>query len=128
MNILDRIIAMGKFIINKFWWIGLIIIIYIFVIGPIMENKRRQKYENDSYCATVAYTIGRTKGRISEYKYIYYVNGKKYQGQDLSGFNLVNTIDGKYLLKYMCDNPQDALIYFNKPIEGDTIPAEYLNE
>ena len=85
------------------------------------------RFKNVS-CITIAYTNGVTNGRITENKYFYYVNGKRYQSQDVSGLNFVNTKDGKYLLKYMCDNPQDALIYFNKPIEGDTIPAEYLNE
>ena len=127
MNILDRIIAVGKYIIHKFWWIGLLLIIYVFIYNPITIHNKNKKFKTAD-CITIAYTTGEEIGKITKIKYIYYVNNIEYHGKSASGFNIVNTKDGKYLLKYICDNPQDALIYFNKPIEGDTIPAEYLNE
>lgn len=37
-------------------------------------------------------------------------------------------IGRKYLVRYSSVNPKNCEIYFDKPIEGDTIPSQYLLE
>ena len=122
MKTIDKVIVIGKIIISC---LGVIFAVYGFVILPMLARERKEKFEKVS-CCTVAYTIGRT-GRPAGIKYVYYVDGVLYEGEDAPlMFSVVRNERKKYLIKYICDNPQDALIYFDKPIEGDTIPAEYL--
>ena len=121
----DKIIIIKEIIKEIVVWVGIILAVYAFVLLPILAHDRKTRFENVS-CCTIAYTNGIVGGRVREIEYVYYVNEILYKGTDGSGFNSVKDMGGKYLIKYVCDNPQDALIYFDKPIEGDTIPAEYL--
>lgn len=77
----------------------------------------------------VGYTIGLGKqGKNTVIRYYFFIGVKKYERYGKDGFNInVKEKGGKYLVKYVCDKPEESRMYFDKPIEVDSVPFKYLN-
>lgn len=78
----------------------------------------------------IGYTTGLGKeGKLTVIRYYFFVGGKKYNrwGQEGFNFNEIKEKGGKYLVKYVFDKPEESMMYFDKLIEGDSVPFEYLN-
>ncbi len=95
-----------------------LVIVAIIIVGLIIMNIR----ENHLLEKEHRYTIGKIyeiRGTSSGYcpHYIYYVNGKKYDGSMAVEYPDYNIIGKRYVVKFYPPNPDICNILLNKPVD-----------